>query len=126
MVPTFIIRKCLQFSFSISVLIFLNLVFLFFPSVDVFTFQYLYCTFFSSKFHLYIISVCRHCLFYRFHFFFIFGEEFDVVNVHKVVDFFSQFMKFVSTCAFPKYVIKWHHSNGDSTSPWKIPLLIFT
>ena len=71
---------------------------------------------------LYILTACI------FQFFFIFDKLFDVVHVHLVIDHFQRFVKFVSSCAFPKY-IKWHHhyySNGDRPSPWKIPHWIFT
>ena len=77
------------------------------------------------------LTVYSYSLYEGFQFFFIFfGEQFAVVHVHRVVDLFSRFLEFSFTCAFPKYVIDSFiaitNSNGDSASPWNIPLRIFT
>ena len=43
-----------------------------------------------------------------------------------VIDLFLLFTKFVFGCAFSEYVVEQDHvnynSNGDSASPWNIPL----
>ena len=42
-------------------------------------------------------------------FFFVFDEQFDVVNVHEVVDLFLQFTEFLSSIVFIVIVIECRH-----------------
>ena len=45
-------------------------------------FHYKHGTFFNTKFHLYIFTVCIHCLYLGLQFFLIFGKQFDVFDVY--------------------------------------------
>ena len=58
---------------------------------------------------LYILAIYSYCLYEGTQFFFILCKQLDVIHLHKVTNLFLQLSKFVVPCAFPKYVIKWHH-----------------
>ena len=57
------------------------------------------------------IFVYSYCLFQnlQFLFFFIFCKQLEVIHVHKVINLFLWFCKFVAPSALPEYVIEQHH-----------------
>ena len=54
-------------------------------------------------FYSYIVIVYRQCLYKVSNSFSIFGKQFDVVQMHKEVNFFLRLIKLVSTNAFYNY-----------------------
>ena len=90
-----------------SVLIFLDFVVLFFPSFVVFRFYIISIAHFSMRYPIHTPSLYTPTANIRVSvLFFISGEQFDAVLLLWVVVFFFWFMKFVSVCAVPKYMIE--------------------
>ena len=62
------------------------------------TFHYKHGTFFSAKFNSYLLAV-NYCLYQSF----IFFKQLHIVHVHKVINLFLWFYKFLAPSAPPKY-----------------------
>ena len=75
----------------------IDLVVLFLPSYVIFRFSLLAWYIFYGRFHPNILTVYPHCPYKGFQSFLIFYKQFYVVMVYWVVDFFLQFVKYVST-----------------------------
>ena len=57
---------------------------------------------------LYILLVCIRVSSF-FVLFFIYCKYYHVIHIHKVINNFLRFCKFVVLSKFPEYIIEWHH-----------------
>ena len=122
MVSTFNISKF--FSFSPSVLIFSQFGCSFAFVISLFPFfHYQHDVFFNAKFHSYILAVYLYCFYNNLQFFFLYCKYFYIMYVHKVINLFLWFCKFVALCVFPKYVVEWHHCYNEYQLTKRVSLI---
>ena len=93
-------------------------------------FHYYHGAFFYAKFHPNVLTVYFHCLYEGFQFVFVFGKQFDVVHVHKVMYwdaipyawsfvflFFCPFFKFFSG-TLQEWFLIFHEEDSPGIYPF--------
>ena len=91
--------------------------------------HYEHGTFLYAKFHSYVLTVYSNCVSWSFQFFLIFANSLmssmhfrwlifscDLLSLYLAVHFLNMWLSVIMTIM---------NINGDSASPWNIPLLIF-